>query len=108
MNYSSEYPNLYFGRRQTPITFIHEKLPSGYHVFQSEDRKAHIVPKRRVRKGGPWKKGVALCMADTDFKQEDKVYAKEMCIRCLQTMDKKMERYLWDDENEEYYDPMKE
>lgn len=111
MVYEDKYPNLHFhwvggGHRK----LILDKIPPSYAVFDPMgQRKAHIVPESRVyeAKHRPWEEARGICGTETQERcMNNKIMAKHVCESCMKKLNNQMERYLWDEHNQEYYDPM--
>lgn len=108
MRYEDKYPNLDFFDSALTSLRVH-RLPSKYFLLKAPERKAHIVHETNVKGGSPWKTGTAICGTDTREEVEDDIFpVKHICDDCLKWLDQTMEKYLWDDENDEYYNPLAE
>lgn len=109
MQYEDEYPNLDFDY----VSGSHRKLlirnlPSEYRYFSAERNKGHIVHEDTIQSGSI-AVGKGICGIETKKGLvNEKPKADGVCKDCLKKMDKWMSRYLWDEENEEFYDPIKE
>jgi hypothetical protein len=84
--------------------FLKNKLPEGYTVMNSGQGTTHIV-------NCEWEemdmdRYMAMCGNWTKYKlNKEKVPVNWMCASCMESMDNRMEGYMLDEKNDEYYDP---
>lgn len=103
-----DYPNLPIQDRNTVYVLEKNLLPNEYEVFQKSFKKAHIVHELNIERGVP-SKGTAICGRDCAvIEREGKIPKTSFCKDCLSKMNEKMEQYLYDEVNQEYYNPLKE
>lgn len=113
MSYEDDFINLdfrYWGGSKRQL--ILRKTPPEYHLFRlsHSNRKAHFVLEDSIssQPQRPWDSAVAICGRRTEGKYAQRfIEANDVCSTCLKKLDGAMGEYLWDEENEEYYHPLK-
>lgn len=104
----SEYPNLPI-KDHGPINLLQiNRLPKEYEVFQKGVKKGHFVHELNITRE-VISKGTAICGRSVQrIESDNEIPVSSCCVDCLDKMNEKMQGWLFDDENEEYYNPMEE
>jgi len=87
------------------IRLSNSVLPDGYKIMKYNS-KAHIVHEESIEKDSEvsyMKQGVGICGRETRKICQGRV--KDLCKNCVKHMEKSMESWMYDEQNEEWYNP---
>jgi len=101
-----KYPNLPI-EWSGPDMFLYTKqLPGKYQVLSDgHRRKEHICLHYNVKEYSSYSRGEAFCGYELGTASSVDGVSIHPCESCLSILNKEMEGYLYDEENNEYYDP---
>ena len=106
----TDYPNLPVidNTPHSPDMLKVDEIPYEYVVFKKDVKKAHFVHEKNLERG-VISEGTAVCGTDcARIETDSNIPIGNCCRDCLSWMDQFMEGYLFDEYNQEYYDPIKE
>lgn len=89
-----------------PDMFHPKKLPSGYFFLKKGSKKGHIVREEQIDRKALYSVGQAICGIEAKREQADREPLGNCCVSCMRRLDDIMNGYLYDEENNEYYDPV--